>query len=306
MNVLRFENGRSLTLDRPRIMGILNVTPDSFSDGGSWIDPSVAAAHGLQMAREGANVIDIGGESTRPGSQRVNTDEQIRRVETTIKQLRHQLDLYNFESVAISIDTTMGAVAAAALNAGASIINDVSAGRDDEQIFKLAASRSAPLILMHMRGTPMTMQENPQYDNVVGEVETFLLDRAVRAQAAGVNRDQIMIDPGIGFGKTEAQNLALLAELQHFVATGYPVLLGTSRKRFLRSLTKPPQGQAPRPEEIMGATCSTTSLGVAAGIAMCRVHDVLPNRQASDVAWAIRVSGKNHLDSANDPAECCP
>ncbi|MBH07334.1 MAG: dihydropteroate synthase [Phycisphaeraceae bacterium] len=306
MNILRFENGRSLTLDRPRIMGILNVTPDSFSDGGSWTDPGVATAHGLQMAREGANIIDIGGESTRPGSQRINADEQILRVETTIKQLRDQLDLYNFESVAISIDTTLGAVAAAALNAGASIINDVSAGRDDDQLFELAASRSAPMILMHMRGTPMTMQENPQYNDVVDEVAKFLLDRAVRAQAAGVNRDQIMIDPGIGFGKTEVQNLALLAKLRHFVAIGYPVLLGTSRKRFLRSLTKLPQGQAPQPEEIMGATCSTTSLGVAAGIAMFRVHDVLPNRQAADVAWAVQDSGKNHLNSANDPVECRP
>jgi len=286
MNALQLSDGRTLDLDRPLIMGILNVTPDSFSDGGRWVEPEAAVRHGLMMARQGADVIDVGGESTRPGAKRVAGDEQKRRVIAVIELLRKQLDHYG-PDVAISIDTTLVQVATAALDAGATIINDVSAGREDDMMFTLAAQRDTPIILMHMRGQPADMQDDPQYEDVVAQVKSFLLERAEAARAMGVAQGQVMIDPGIGFGKTSSQNLTLLAGLHEFVKTGFAVMLGTSRKRFMGAIGRPSGAEPIPPHERVGATCATTALGVGAGVAMFRVHDVQANRQAADVAWAI-------------------
>jgi dihydropteroate synthase len=272
-------------------MGILNVTPDSFSDGGDHATHDAAVAHGLQMAAQGAAVIDVGGESTRPGSQRVDAAEQIRRTQSVIRALRSQLDASTKRAdVAISIDTTLAPVAAAALDAGADFINDISGGRDDPAILRLAAQRGCAFVVMHMQGTPATMQAAPSYADVVAETLDFLMQRAAAAEAAGIARSQIVIDPGIGFGKTREHNLQLLASLDRFVATGFPVLLGCSRKRFMGSLLVDEAGSAPPPRDLVGATCATTALGVAAGVMLFRVHDVWLNRQAAEVAWAIESS----------------
>ncbi len=263
---------------KPLIMGILNVTPDSFSDGGSHTVRGRAVTHALQMVEEGADIIDVGGESTRPDAERVSPEEQIRRVAGTIEALRRTLP----KNILISIDTTLSEVASAAIDAGANILNDVRAGRDDEDMFKLAAERDLPLILMHMQGTPKTMQKNPSYEDVVVDIESFLEERSAAAIKAGVKKENIIIDPGIGFGKTQEHNLMLLAHLDRFVKSGYPVLLGTSRKRFMGAIC-----QGADPQELIGATCATTSLGVIAGVQIFRVHDVKPNRQAADVTFAI-------------------
>ncbi len=263
---------------KPLIMGILNVTPDSFSDGGSHTSRGRAVTHALQMVEEGADIIDVGGESTRPDSERVDPEEQIRRVKGTIEALRRTLP----ENILISIDTTLSEVAKAAIEAGANILNDVRAGRDDEEMFKLAADHNLPLILMHMQGTPQTMQINPTYEDVVTDIENFLKERCAAAIKAGVKKENIIIDPGIGFGKTQEHNLLLMANLDRLVKTGCPVLLGTSRKRFMGAIC-----QGAEPKELIGATCATTTLGVLAGVQIFRVHDVKPNRQAADVTWAI-------------------
>lgn len=267
--------------NRPMIMGILNVTPDSFSDAARYIDVEQAVAHGLAMAKEGADTIDVGGESTRPGSASIEAVEQKRRVLPVIARLKTQLP----DNAAISIDTTLSDVASAALDAGASIINDISAGRNDPDILALAGDRGVALVMMHMQGTPQTMQDDPQYDDVVAEVEAFLTERAWAAEAAGVSRDKIILDPGIGFGKTREHNLKLLACLERFVGLGYPILLGASRKRFMGSLC-----DIDIPAELIPATCATTALGVMAGVTVFRVHDVAANRQAAEVAWAIKTS----------------
>ncbi len=268
--------------ERPVLFGILNLTPDSFSDGGRFAGPAEALAHGLRMAREGAQVIDVGGESTRPGAERLAAREQIRRTGAVIRRLREQLPA----EVAISIDTSLADVARAALEAGAVIINDISAGRDDPELFRLAATARCPLVLMHMRGEPKTMNAQAVYADVRTEVRAFLQERGRAAQAAGVRAENIAIDPGIGFGKRRAHNLALLADLPRLAGLGYPVLLGTSRKRFMGDIC----GRA-EPRELVPATCATTALGVLAGVRMFRVHDVKENRQAADVAWAIRRAG---------------
>ncbi|HSR62811.1 MAG TPA: dihydropteroate synthase [Gammaproteobacteria bacterium] len=265
--------------NRPVIMGILNVTPDSFSDGGQYTDTRIAIKHAAMMVEEGADIIDVGGESTRPGSQRVNAAEQRARVMGIIRELHEILP----GNVPVSIDTTLSEVAKAAIEAGASIINDISAGRDDPGIMKVAADAACPYIIMHMQGTPGTMQDNPEYDNVVREVLDFLLDRAAEAEKNDIERRNIIIDPGIGFGKTTLHNLELLANLDQFVKTGYPVLLGTSRKRFMGAVCRDKAAQ-----ELIGATCATTTLGVNAGVRYFRVHDVQENRQAADVAWAVK------------------
>ena len=264
--------------ERPAIVGILNLTPDSFSDGGAYADADPAVRHACRIAAEGADIIDVGGESTRPGAEPVAAAEQIRRTREVIRRLRQALP----DRVAISIDTTLVEVATAALEAGATIINDISAGRDDPGMFALAAERKVALVLMHMQGTPLTMQTDPHYENVVGEVRAFLIERARLAETAGVEHERIIIDPGIGFGKTKVHNLALLADLAAFAATGYAVLLGASRKRFMGAVCA-----EQTPCELVGATCATTALGVAAGVRYFRVHDVKANRQAADVAWAI-------------------
>ncbi|MDP1772846.1 MAG: dihydropteroate synthase [Methylobacter sp.] len=267
--------------DKPLIMGILNVTPDSFSDGGKFSGLDSAMQQVELMLSEGVDIIDIGGESTRPGAEPVAASEQIQRVVPVIKAIRQQLG----SDVLISIDTTLGEVAKAALDAGADIINDVSGGRGDESILTLAAQTGAPIILMHSQGTPKTMQDNPHYENVVQEVLDALDESISAALKAGIKKEAIAIDPGIGFAKRKQDNLDLLAHLDRLVATGFPVLLGTSRKRFMGTIC-----DVTEPSELVTATAVTTALGVMAGIQMFRVHDVKENRQAADVAWAIKQS----------------
>lgn len=269
------------SINKPLIMGILNVTPDSFSDGGEYANLNAALRQAERLLCEGADIIDIGGESTRPGSDPVTAGEQIQRVVPVIQAIRRQLS----KDVVISVDTTLSPVARAALSAGANLINDVSAGEDDPALLALAAATATPIILMHRLGAPKTMQDNPHYQNVVTEVLAALQTRVEEALAAGIKKTQIAIDPGIGFGKRKHDNLALLAHLDTFVATGYPVLLGASRKRFMGNLCA-----VHKPSELVTATAVTTALGVMAGVQMFRVHDVKENRQAAEVALAIKQS----------------
>ena len=262
-------------------MGILNLTPDSFSDGGLYDDAAKAVARADEMIAQGAEIIDVGGESTRPGAVRVAASEQKSRVLETIAALaaRHPRRL-------VSIDTTLAEVAAAALDAGAGMINDVSAGRRDPRMIELAAARRVPICLMHMQNDPATMQDDPRYDDVVVEVRAFLDERAAHAVAHGVARHNVVLDPGIGFGKTTAHNLALINHLGAFVALGYPVLLGTSRKRFIADTCgagAPAAGPAGR----VAAGVATSVLGVQAGVRIFRVHDVWQHRQALDLMGAL-------------------
>ncbi len=234
-----------------------------------------------RMLAEGVDIIDIGGESTRPGSDSVAARDQIQRVIPVITAIRQQLK----SDILISIDTTSSEVAKAALAAGANIINDVSAGQDDEAILALAAQTGVPIILMHSQGTPKTMQDNPYYEDVVQEVIDALNKSINAALKAGIKKENIALDPGIGFGKRKQDNLDLLAHLDALVALGFPVLLGTSRKRFMGTLC-----DVTEPSELVTATAVTTALGVMAGVQIFRVHDVKENRQAADVAWAIKQS----------------
>ncbi len=266
-----------LDFSHPLIMGILNLTPDSFSDGGRY-DTASAVIRGLEMVAEGADIIDIGGESTRPEALRVSAAEQNRRVLETIEVLRDRLPA----GFPISIDTTLSEVARRAIERGASMINDVSAGRDDPEMFSLAAATGVTLALMHMQGTPETMQREPAYTDVVSDVKAFLEARVEAALTAGVEREALLLDPGIGFGKRKQHNLQLLAELKQIDELGFPLLLGVSRKRFMGSLCHQTE-----PAQLIPATCACTALGVMAGVKVFRVHDVWQNRQAADVAWAI-------------------
>ncbi len=267
--------------DPPSIMGILNCTPDSFSDGGRYLAHEAAVAHGLAMCGQGADVIDVGGESTRPGAEPVPAAVQEQRVVPVLRQLRERIPA----RVALSIDTTSAQVAAAALAAGANWINDTSAGSDDPEMLPLAAAHGVPIVLMHRQGQPRDMQIHPQYDNVVSEVCVHLTARVTAALVAGVDPRQIVLDPGLGFGKRFEHNWALLAGLSELVALGFPVVLGASRKRFLAAL-----GDDAAPATLLSATCATTALGVAAGVTVLRVHDVAANRHAAAVAWAVRQS----------------
>ena len=267
------------TFEKPLIMGILNVTPDSFSDGGRYHHCEAALEQVEKMMAEGADIIDIGGESTRPKSISVSSGEQIARVIPVIKAIRENLS----KRILISIDTTLSTVAKAALEAGANIINDISGGNNDLKILTVAANANCPIILMHIQGTPQTMQDNPYYDNVVKEVLDSLIHSVNNALAAGVKKENIAIDPGIGFGKRKQDNIDLLGHLEQFVATDFPVLLGTSRKRFMGSIC-----DVSEPNALITATAATTALGVMAGVQMFRVHDVKENRHAADVAWAIK------------------
>ena len=266
-------------------MGILNVTPDSFSDGGQFIDPASAIAQARQMVADGADIIDVGAESTRPGSERVGPDEQIRRIEPILPQIA-KLD------AVVSIDTTIAAVAGFALDAGAQIINDVSAGRDDDEMFGLAASRNAALILMHMLGSPKSMQENPEYDDVVKDVRDFLAGRIAAAADAGVKRSRIIIDPGIGFGKLLEHNLSLLNNIDVLVELGAAVLIGPSRKRFIGEIS----GRA-EPSERLGGTIAACLAGRRSGASIFRVHDVAAMVQAFTVARAIEEKNKKRRRS---------
>ncbi len=270
---------------RPLIMGILNVTPDSFSDGGQYNALDKAIKRALQMRDQGADIIDVGGESTRPGAKEIPAEEQINRVIPVIKGIRKR-----DKHLLISVDTSLRLVAKAALEAGANWINDISAGEDSgDAMMTLAAEKEAHIVLMHRQGKSDRMQDNPVYQDVVQEVHDYLLERARLALKSGVKKEQIILDPGIGFGKLLDHNLSLLAGLPLLLKLGYPVLLGTSRKRFLGEIT----GED-NPEKRVTATCVTTALGVAAGVQIFRVHDVIENRQAANVAWQVRLAGDDH------------
>jgi dihydropteroate synthase len=261
-NVVERPNGRLDFSSGTLVMGVLNVTPDSFSDGGQFFDTDKAIEHGLQMAANGAAIVDIGAESTRPGAEPVPADEQIKRVIPVIEAIAKKND------VPVSIDTYNVKVAKAALDAGAAMINDITA-LADERMGQLAAGHKVPIVLMHMQGTPQTMQIEPKYDDVVGEVLDFLLDRAKKAQSFGIDESGIFIDPGIGFGKTLEHNLLLLRNIDRFVATGYHVLVGASRKSFIGKIT----GKENPADRIFG-TAATVALCAAAGVSIVRVHDV--------------------------------
>jgi dihydropteroate synthase len=260
-------------MDRFRVMGVVNVTPDSFSDGGEFLDPAAAIAHGRRLAAEGADILDIGGESTRPGAEPVDADEESRRVLPVIEALADA-------DVQISVDTTKVEVAVSALEAGASIVNDVSAFRFAPELAGVVAGAGAECCLMHMLGEPRTMQHDPRYDDVVADVKAFLEERMGFAIAAGVREDRIWLDPGIGFGKTLEHNLELLRRLDEIVALGRPVVVGTSRKSFLGKLTGRPE------KERLPGTIATNVLALARGARVFRVHDVAEVVEALTVAAA--------------------
>jgi dihydropteroate synthase len=261
----------------PVVVGILNVTPDSFSDGGSFLDPEAAAEHAAAMFDEGAGIIDIGGESTRPSSDPVPQEEEIRRVVPAIERI-----IAARPEAVSCVDTYHSATAAAALEAGARIVNDVTALRGDPGMASVVADARCPVILMHMRGKPKTMQREPHYTNVVDEVRDFLESRAEHAVSAGVRPEDIIVDPGIGFGKNLDHNLALLGNLGAIADLGFPVLVGASRKRFIGSIT----GVEVAAERVFG-TVATTVLAYEKGATFFRVHDVRANREALAVAEAI-------------------
>jgi dihydropteroate synthase len=263
-----------------RLMGIVNVTPDSFSDGGRYLDPRSAIAHGLELEREGAAILDVGGESTRPGAAPVSLAEEQRRVIPVLEALATQRS-----GAQLSIDTAKAAVAAAALDAGATFVNDVTALRHDPDMAELVARSGADCCLMHMLGEPRTMQRNPRYQDVVGEVKAFLEARMAFAVAEGIAEERIVLDPGIGFGKTIEHNLELLRRLNELVALGRPVSIGTSRKSFLGRLTGSEVGDR------VAGTIATNVLAYERGARVFRVHDVAPARDAL-VVTAATVRGE--------------
>jgi dihydropteroate synthase len=266
---------------RCAVVGVLNVTPDSFSDGGRYTGLDAALDHGRQLWADGADLIDVGGESTRPGADRVGAAEEIRRVLPAIRAL-------SAEGIAVSVDTMRAAVAEAAIEAGAAVVNDVSGGLADPAMLRMVAAAQVPLILMHWRGHSRDMQALAKYDDVVADVRRELAERVDDALAAGISADRLVIDPGLGFAKTGAHNWLLLRRLDEFVATGLPVLVATSRKSFLGSLLTAPDG-TPRPVgEREDATVATTVLAALAGAWGVRVHEVRPNLDALKVVAAYR------------------
>ncbi len=268
--------GARLTLDRPLLMGILNVTPDSFSDGGLLDTPERAVAHAAELVEAGADLLDVGGESTRPGAEPVPLEEELRRVGPVVARLVREFD------APVSIDTRHPAVARAALAEGAAVVNDVS-GFADPGMADVVAEAGAGVVLMHMRGTPSTMQQLARYADVAGEVAAELAESLERGRSAGVGLERIVLDPGLGFAKTAEHNLRLLADLRPLLSLGRPVLLGPSRKSFLGALVG---GEGP-PAERDVATAAACALGYAAGARIFRVHDVATARQALLVAAAV-------------------
>lgn len=268
---------RSLPVEtRPIVMGILNVTPDSFSDGGRYATPARAIEHAQTMIEQGADIVDVGGESTRPGAAEVDTSDELARVIPVIRELARST------SVAISIDTTKAHVAREAMAAGAHIINDVSALSADPAMAAVAVDSRAGVILMHMQGTPRTMQRHPTYDHVVEEVSAYLSDRAAHAEQEGVALERVAVDPGIGFGKTLEHNTSLLAGLDQIAALGFPVVAGLSRKSFLESLT------GRDVNDRLSGSLSALACAILAGAQVLRVHDVAESLDAIRVATAIR------------------
>lgn len=273
-------NGRLLRLDQPRVMGIVNVTPDSFSDGGQHDRLEAAVAHGLRLASEGADILDIGGESTRPGADDVAVDEELRRVVPVVERLARETTL------PISVDTSKPEVMRAAVEAGAGMVNDVYALRQDGAL-ATAAELGVAVVLMHMRGEPRSMQDAPQYDDVVSEVHRFLAERIFSAEMAGIAKARIVIDPGFGFGKTLTHNLALLARLEQLVDLGVPVLAGLSRKRSIAELT----GREPMEERVSGSVAAHL-IAAQRGARLLRVHDVAATVDALKVWNAVAALAK--------------
>jgi dihydropteroate synthase len=261
-------------LELAKIMGIVNVTPDSFSDGGEFLDPERAIAHGRELAAEGADILDIGGESTRPGAAAVSSREELVRVQPVIEGLTP-------DGTPISIDTSKAVVAEAALDAGATMVNDVTALRADPDLAAVCAETGCEVVLMHMLGDPRTMQESPAYDDVVDDVKAFLAERIEFAVSEGIDERQIWIDPGIGFGKTVEHNLELHRRLEELAELGRPIAFGSSRKSFIGKLTEAEVDQR------LGGTIASNVIAYANGAGMLRVHDVGPMRQALTVAEAI-------------------
>ena len=254
---------RLLAQDRPIIMGILNVTPDSFSDGGQFVDPDDAIRHAQRMIQEGADIIDIGGESTRPGAEPLSEDEELARIIPVIRRLTGEMP------VPVSVDTYKSTVADKALEAGASIVNDISGLRFSPDMAKVVADRGAAVVIMHIKGRPRDMQQNPVYADVVADVASYLKEGIEIALKAGVGREQMLIDPGIGFGKTLEHNITLLERLGELRAIGRPILLGTSRKKFIGTVL-----DAAGPEHRIEGTAATVALGIERGARIMRVHDV--------------------------------
>jgi dihydropteroate synthase len=261
--------------ERAAIMGIVNVTPDSFSDGGKFLDAPAAIDHGLALAGEGADVLDVGAESTRPGAAPVDEQEEIRRLLPVVEALA------NKAGVPVSVDTMKAAVAEAALDAGAQIVNDVSAGTRDDTMLRLCAERDAPIVLMHMRGEPRTMQAGVRYHDVVGDILAYLDEKAEAAKAAGIRAERILVDPGFGFGKLVEHNLVLLRRLGEFRRLGYPVVAGTSRKTFIGKVL----GDLPVAERLEG-TAATVALAIWNGASVVRVHDVRAMRRVVNIVEA--------------------
>jgi dihydropteroate synthase len=268
MPIVTIPGGTLVFGKRTHVMGVLNVTPDSFSDGGDWMDPDRALRRARSMVREGADLIDVGGESTRPGSKPVPVSEELRRVVPLIERLAR-------EKILVSIDTSKAAVAAAAFKAGAKILNDVTALRGDPAMARTAAKAGVALILTHMKGTPRTMQRNPEYADVVEEIIDFFREILRNAWSAGIERDKIILDPGIGFGKSPEHNLEILRRLDEFRSLGRPLAIGTSRKNFIgRALGR-------RVDDRVSGTAATVAAAILRGADVVRVHDV---REMSDVA----------------------
>lgn len=277
-----------LAMDRPQIMGILNVTPDSFSDGGRFLAPDAALAQARAMVDAGADVLDIGGESTRPGAAEVALEEEIARTAPVIAALRA-----GGLETPVSIDTRKAGVADAALRAGAQVVNDVAALGFDPAMAGVASRAAAPVILMHSIKTPATMQDDPRYDDVLLDVYDFLSDRIAQAEAAGIARQRIMVDPGIGFGKTVAHNLTLIRNLSLFHGLGVPVLLGASRKRFIGTI-----GGAAQADRRMPGSVAVALAGLAQGMQVTRVHDVAETRQAFRLWQALNGIGETGVTDA--------
>jgi dihydropteroate synthase len=273
-------NGRSLTLDRPRVVGIINATPDSFSDGGQFVDLDAAVAHGLRLAEEGADMLDVGGESTRPGANDVSVEEELHRVIPIIEQLLART------SLPIAVDTSKPEVMRAAVAAGAGMINDVYALRREGALDAVAQLR-VPVCLMHMQGEPRSMQDAPHYDDVVGEVHRFLTDRLFSCEMAGIDRRKVMVDPGFGFGKDLEHNLALLRRLERFADLGSGVYVGLSRKSMIGTLT----GREDPADRAAGSVAAAL-IAVQRGARMVRVHDVAPTVDALKVWHAVQSGDK--------------
>jgi len=273
--IIQVKSKQYILGERTWIMGVLNITPDSFSDGGLFLTPKKAVEHGLRLTEEGADIIDIGGESSRPGSDPISITEELNRVIPVITELKQKTN------VLISIDTMKAKVAESALDAGADIINDISALRFDPDVAFLAAERKAPVILMHMLGTPKTMQDNPCYDNVLTQIHTFFEERIDYAVTQGIKKSKLLLDPGIGFGKRLEDNLILLKELSFFKDLNLPLLIGTSRKSFIGAILRLPVTQR------LEGTIASTTAAILNGAHIVRVHDVAAVRKAVLVTDAI-------------------